>query len=449
MIAKLVQTALRGMIEANRAICRIPIARNVMKGAMKSGEVVIPFEPHIPANSDGVCVYINVPFCRSKCTYCYLNTSIYTEERAKPYVEAVKREISLYKAKLGDIELGDVYFRGGTPSILWEGVIDILDHLRSNFKIAGEIGVKVYPGDVNEEMCDALLDAGVSRVNIGVQSFDDDLLKSMNKRYDGDTAIKAIELLVDKGFYTTTKLLIGCPGQTVSSVSSDLKKVIETDLQQIYTLPLLILPNTAWGVQLAKGKIEFPPAREVVEMWRTTFDLLLSNGYETRAALYFKNKKALGEREYLTGHGHPFVIGMGVETESTVPPTLTGYANTFSFEEYIKAVNEGRFPVMMGASILNQRQLDKIYHLAGLLLGIDGKDVERRLNVLMDPNLYTDLRIDKEEFEERTGAKTEEVLGNLSFLIPFLLFPLKALRIIEEDSEKIKINTDVINRIVA
>jgi hypothetical protein len=76
MIGKLVQTALMGVIEANRAICRVPITKDIMEGAIKGGEAVVPFEPHIPANSDGVCVYINVPFCKSKCTYCYLNTSI-------------------------------------------------------------------------------------------------------------------------------------------------------------------------------------------------------------------------------------------------------------------------------------------------------------------------------------------------------------------------------------
>jgi hypothetical protein len=66
----------------------------------------------------------------------------------------------------------------------------------------------------------------------------------------------------------------------------------------------------------------------------------------------------------------------------------------------------------------------------------------------MDINLYTDLRIDKEEFEERTGAKTEKILGNLSFLIPFFLFPLKALGIIEEDFREIKVNGDLINGII-
>jgi len=439
-----------GVIEANRAICRIPIAKDLMEGVMKAGNVVNPFDPHIPANSNGVMVYINIPFCKGRCAYCPFYTFPYAEERVKPYIEAVKKEILLYKGKLEDIEIGDVYFGGGTPSLLWKGVVEIIDHLRSNFKISGEIGVEVHPRDVNEEMCDALSDAGISKVSMGVESFDDEELKTMNRRgYDGDSAIKAIKLLMDRGFYTGIDLMIGCPGQTVSSVLSDLEMAAKTEVHQIYTSPLLLLPDTMWAIQLKKGKVEFPPAREVVKMFSSIFDFLPSNGYEARAGLYFKHKRASGmKKEYIT-MGHAFNIGMGVKAFSIVPPTLTGYVNTFSFEEYIKAVEEGRFPVTMGASILNQRQLDKIYHSIGLLLGIDRNDVERRLNVLMDIGIYADLNIDKGEFEERTGANVGDVLGNLSFLIPLFLFPLKRLGIIKEDSKEIKINDDLISGIIA
>ncbi|VUT25309.1 MAG: coproporphyrinogen III oxidase [Candidatus Methanolliviera sp. GoM_asphalt] len=448
MMGKLVQTALMGVIEANRAICRIPITKNIMEGAMKGGEVVIPFDPQIPVNSDGAMVYINIPFCKGRCAYCPFYSFPYAEERVKPYVEAVKKEISLYKAKLGDTKIGDVYFGGGTPSLLYEGVIEIIDHLRSNFKIAGEIGVEVHPRDVNEEICDALSNAGISKVSMGVESFDDEELKIMNRRgYDGDSAIKAIELLMDKGFYTGIDLMVGCPGQTVSSVLSDLETAVKTEVHQIYPSPLALSPDTLWASQLKKGKVEFPPAREVIKMWRAILDFLPSNGYEMSMAC-FKHKRAAVEKkkDYFT-MGHAFIIGMGVRAFGYTPPTLTGYCNTLSFEEYVKAVNEGRFPVAMGASILNQRQLDKIYHSIGLLLGIGERDVERRLNVLMDTGLYGDLRIDKEEFKKRSGVGVDRVLGNLSFLIPFFLFPLKALGIIEEDSREIKINEDLINGI--
>jgi len=449
MMTKLVQTALIGAIETNREICRMPISNDMMRWAMRAGEVVSPFDPQIPANSNGAYVYINIPFCKGRCAYCPFYTFPYKEEQVEPYVEAVKKEISLYKKKLGEIELGDVYFGGGTPSLLYDGVIEIIDHLRSNFNIAGEIGVEVHPRDVNEEMCGALSNAGISKVSMGVESFDDEELKIMNRRgYDSNSAIKAIELLMDTGFYTGIDLMVGCPGQTVSSVLNDLETAVETEVHQIYPSPLALPPNSLWADQLRKGTIEFPPARDVIKMWRAIFDYLPSNGYEMSMAC-FKHKQATLEKnkDYFT-MGHAFIIGMGVKAFGYTPQTLTGYTNTLSFEEYIKAVNDGRFPVAMGVSILNQRQLDKIYQSIGLLLGISQSDVERRLNVLMDTGLYGDLRIDKEEFEKRAGVGIDNVLGNLSFLIPIVLSPFKALKIIEEDSEMIKVNESLVNRII-
>jgi oxygen-independent coproporphyrinogen-3 oxidase len=307
---------------------------------------------------------------------------------------------------LGHTKIGDIYFGGGTPSLTWEGVMEIADHIRSEFRVEGEIGMEANPEDINPEMCRELWRSGVKKVSLGVQSFDDDILRSMGRGYSGKAALEAIQVLLDEGFYLSIDLMHSLPGQEIPSLTSDLGKVAKTGAHQISYYPLNLFPYTRWYKEARKGKIKLPGKGMQKDMYYTVSDFLSSNGYRQDTCWDFKHQ-TLGIKEYVTC-GREENIGLGVNAYSRIGNLF--YVNTYSLNEYTRAV-ERSLPVATGAILPSTRkELMRQYFMMGLY----------RLN------------IDKGEFERRFEVKMDKALR--SFLSLF-----KLLNLIEEDSREVKL----------
>ena len=221
------------------------MSRQMVKRGLK-GTRFSRIEPVLPADLDGIGWYIHLPFCRRLCPYCCFHSLQYSPSKVAPYIEAVKKEILTYRDRLGKIKIGDVYFGGGTPSLTWEGIIEIMEYLRSEFEMEGEVGFEANPEDINETMCDALMQAGVTRISLGVQSFDDEILRSMRRGYDARIVLKAIELLLGKGFYVSVDFMNGLPRQRIPSLLSDLERATGAGVHQVSHYPLMLFPHTRW-----------------------------------------------------------------------------------------------------------------------------------------------------------------------------------------------------------
>jgi oxygen-independent coproporphyrinogen III oxidase len=220
-------------------------------------------------------IYIHIPFCKQACSYCnfYFLTR---RELRQPFVDALVDEIHSYKSRPFSREIiQTVYFGGGTPSLLTAGQLQsIFDALRNVFEINPvETTIEMNPDDVTREYLEQLRDLGFDRVSMGVQSFDADLLRFMNRAHNPDEAERALELIQKTGFPSfTADLIYGNPGQDLKSLENDIERLLWFDPPHVSAYSLTIEPKTRLGKQVELGRID-PVEDDVVE---THFDLVES-----------------------------------------------------------------------------------------------------------------------------------------------------------------------------
>ena len=209
-------------------------------------------------------IYIHIPFCKSRCIYCdfYSTTRLLDREE---YVRCIEQETALrapafaqQMAIKGDI-LKTVYFGGGTPSVLSERHIDdILCNIRSFFRHTKieEITLEANPGDLSEDKLRGLKEAGINRLSMGVQSFQDTLLHRLSRRHNGEEAIAAVRAARRAGFENISiDLMYGLPEQTMAQWQADVEQAIQLDVEHVSAYCLTYEEGTPLYRMLQDGAV--------------------------------------------------------------------------------------------------------------------------------------------------------------------------------------------------
>ena len=209
-------------------------------------------------------IYIHIPFCKSRCIYCDFYSTTRLQDREE-YVRCIEQETALrapafaqQMANKGDI-LKTVYFGGGTPSVLSERHIDdILCNIRSFFhhtKIE-EITLEANPGDLSEDKLRGLKEAGINRLSMGVQSFQDALLHRLSRRHNGEEAIAAVRAARRAGFENISiDLMYGLPEQTMAQWQADVEQAIQLDVEHVSAYCLTYEEGTPLYRMLQDGAV--------------------------------------------------------------------------------------------------------------------------------------------------------------------------------------------------
>jgi oxygen-independent coproporphyrinogen-3 oxidase len=156
-----------------------------------------------------VGLYVHVPFCVTKCNYCKFYSVEYSISSAKSWKSDIVRELQIYE----QVQYDTVFFGGGTPSLLYREVAEIISVIPMTCGV--EITVEVNPDDVDSTMLQTLKQAGVNRLSIGVQSLNDSILVGLGRRHNAEQAVKAVELAHALGFMNiSVDIMVGIPGQT-------------------------------------------------------------------------------------------------------------------------------------------------------------------------------------------------------------------------------------------
>ncbi len=228
-------------------------------------------------------IYVHIPFCLQKCYYCdfYKTVNISFKQR---FIKAIHTEIIQRADYLASEKIETVYFGGGTPSVLnLDELNQILGFLYQNFNISenAEITFEANPDDLTPEYLKQIYSTGINRLSIGIQSFQDEFLKKMNRRHNAVQAIKAVENAARCGFRDiSADLIYGLPGLTLKTWQADLEMVFKLPVQHLSAYHLTYHKGTPFHTWLKKGTLKAPDENESVLQFRLLIQTAKENNFE-------------------------------------------------------------------------------------------------------------------------------------------------------------------------
>jgi oxygen-independent coproporphyrinogen III oxidase len=203
-------------------------------------------------------LYIHVPFCKQVCYYCDFHFSASMRDKGR-MVKALCREVEDRKAYTEASKLKTLYLGGGTPSVLSQEelskLFETIDRVLG-IQQMDEVTMEVNPDDLDKTYLEFLKKWGVNRLSIGIQSFSDQVLASMNRRHNAKQAIESVKMVQEAGFTNITiDLIYGYPGSPKGRWDKDLELAMSLDVPHISAYHLSIEDKTVFGRYLKKGKI--------------------------------------------------------------------------------------------------------------------------------------------------------------------------------------------------
>lgn len=282
-------------------------------------------------------IYIHIPFCRQKCKYCDFVSFAGKETLADEYIKALKKEAELYRGERTD----SIFIGGGTPSILSAAQISELTHMCSDvFDMSAdcEFTIEANPGTVDDGKIVAMLDGGINRVSVGVQSFNDFELCKIGRIHDAETASNTIWQLNKMGFSNINlDLMTALPCQSMASLKKTLETAVSLPVSHISAYSLIIEDGTELEREYSKGQLTLPDEDTDREMYSYTVEFLRRNGFEQYEISNFakNNKECRHNIKYWTGAEY---IGLGAAAHSYIGNTR--FYNVSDINEYINGAEK-------------------------------------------------------------------------------------------------------------
>jgi oxygen-independent coproporphyrinogen-3 oxidase len=269
-------------------------------------------------------LYIHIPFCVKKCNYCSFVSFPLKDTAFEQYFCALKKEFDA-KAKG---QLSTVYFGGGTPSVI---PVEFYKQFDFDFAPDYEFTFEVNPGTVDTEYLQALRSIGVNRLSIGIQSFDDEILKSIGRIHSAKEAINCVKMAQEAGFENISiDLIYGLPNQTMELFEDSLKQAINLGVQHISTYGLKIEEGTPFGQKTPEN---LPDEDLCADMYLTSIEMLEENGFKQYEISNFA-KKSKESRHNMTYWQNSPYIALGVSAHGYQDGIR--YYNTSDFKKYLK-----------------------------------------------------------------------------------------------------------------
>ncbi len=227
-------------------------------------------------------IYVHIPFCPYKCSFCGFEARVSRGERHARFVAALRREIAqaaeLYRRRSFD----SIHFGGGTPSLLEaDQLAAIVDDLRRAFDIRpGEVGLEAEPTTVDRAKLEALVRAGFTRVSFGVQSFSDAELHWLGRKHTPGSARAAVAAAREAGFpHVSIDLMFGFPGQAPETWRDNLDAAIALEVPHLSCYALSIEEHTVFQHRSRQGRLELPPDEEGRDHMEAAMDHLGEAGF--------------------------------------------------------------------------------------------------------------------------------------------------------------------------
>ena len=362
-----------------------------------------------------VGIYIQVPFCQTKCTYCNFHTGVVAREKYVPYADAVCREISQLAAsgeisRLRDATADTVYFGGGTPSLLEPAALDsILNALRQNFGLAEFVGpdsesvrevtaardpestLEADPETITPEKAQAWLATGFNRVSLGVQSFDDRELQAAGRMHRRADIFAAARILREAGFRNISMdLIAGLARQTRASWEESVARALEIRPEHISLYLLEIDEGSRLGKESLAGGSRYhaeaiPSDDAMAESYESASVRLADAGYEHYEISNWGRPGFRSRHNLKYWRREPY-IGLGAGAHSFDGERR--WSNVHDWAQYVACIESGVSPREQIELVTAQQALDEELFL-GLrqLEGIDLARVEKKYGVSLQARI--------------------------------------------------------------
>ena len=290
-------------------------------------------------------VYVHIPFCIAKCAYCDFNSYPGCESLFAPYLRALRTEARLLRQRV-ERDCKTLYFGGGTPTVLPNGELAALViELRGTFAVPpdGEVTVEANPGTVTEEGLRRLRKAGVNRISLGVQSFDDTELRLLGRIHSAADAIRAVRDARAAGFDNLNlDLILGLPGQSMQRWQENVRRALELAPQHLSLYALTIEEGTPLADQVLSGTLPAPDDDLAAEMYEWAAEVLAKAGYEHYEISNWARPGYECRHNLIYWYNRPY-IGLGAGAHSWWGGER--WHNLARPEEYIAALKGGHLPI--------------------------------------------------------------------------------------------------------
>jgi len=285
-------------------------------------------------------IYIHIPFCKQRCNYCdfYKTTQVFKKPE---FIKTLILELSQRKNWLDNETVNTIYFGGGTPSLLTVDEINrIIEAVFLNYQVTSspEITLESNPDDLTTKQLSNLKHTAVNRLSIGIQSFQNDQLKKMNRRHNATQAINSVKKAQDAGFENiSTDLIYGLPNLSTDVWLNDLEQMKKLNIQHLSAYHLTFESGTEFDIMLKNGAIIPIKEEESIKQFKTLISWAKDNGFEhyeisnfAKKGFYSKHNTSYWQQEKYLGVG-PSAHSYNIETRRW---------NASNLEKYIKGVNE-------------------------------------------------------------------------------------------------------------
>lgn len=317
-------------------------------------------------------LYIHIPFCLKKCFYCSFYSVEYSQKLKNTYLESLKKEMNYY-FKEYRIDAQTVYFGGGTPSLLTDHeikeILDIIPHQDNT-----EITLECNPGTISEQYLQQIKRAGINRISMGIQSFNDKTLSYLGRIHDSETAKEAIELIEKEQFKSfSIDLIYGIPNQTTTDFLEDIDYCIQKAIPHISFYCLSLDED----VKLYSDKDILPDDEKINEMYHEARQKLIDKNYIHYEISNFSlpDNHSRHNSSYWNGK---YYIGIGASASGYLPGFR--YTNPSSLDDYQSMIESGI--INPKREILTSDDLEKEYIITRLRTaqGIDLNDYQITFN---------------------------------------------------------------------
>lgn len=328
--------------------------------------------------------YIHIPFCEHICYYCDFNKVFLEGQPVDEYIEALLKEARLALRQNPVEKMETLYVGGGTPTSLTASQLErLLSGLREILPYYnGEFTVEANPGDLTADKLDVMKNYGVNRLSMGVQTFDDRLLKKIGRKHTAQDVYDTIQLLEEKDFSNVTiDLIYALPGQSLESFRDTVTRALALDLPH-YALYSLILENqTMFMNWVRRGKMYLPEQELEAQMYAETIDAMEKAGRKQYEISNFA-KPGFESQHNLVYWNNQNYFGLGAGASGYLGNRR--YKNRGPIQHYLKSLKNDQLPVLEEEILTQKAQIEEEMFL-GLrkILGVDKTVFENRFGLSM------------------------------------------------------------------